>query len=255
MSNQKQKIIIANWKMNPATFIEAENLLKTVKGGIKKSDDVKIVICPPAIYLAKIKTNSGFELGIQNIFWEDKGAYTGEVSALMARKLGVKYAIIGHSERRIYLNETDEMINKKIKAALKNNLKPILCIGETLEEKQKDRTSKIIADQLKLALKNISKFQILNSRFYFAYEPIWAIGSGETPSSNEVMSAALLIRKIIANLYDRQTADNLSVLYGGSVTSKNALDFLDNSGMNGLLIGGASLNGSEFNKIVKLLNC
>ena len=252
MSNQKQKIIIANWKMNPATFIEAENLLKTVKGGIKKSDDVKIVICPPAIYLAKIKTNSDFELGIQNIFWEDKGAYTGEVSALMARKLGIKYAIIGHSERRVYLSETDEMINKKIKAALKNNLKPILCIGETLEEKQKDRTSKIIANQLKLALKNISKFQILNSRFYFAYEPIWAIGSGETPSSNEVMSAALLIRKIIANLYDRQTADNLSVLYGGSVTSKNALDFLDNSGMNGLLIGGASLNGSEFARIAGL---
>ena len=247
------KIIIANWKMNPATFIEAENLLKIIKSGIKKSDDVKIVICPPAVYLAKIKTDSDFKLGIQNIFWEDKGAYTGEISAPMAKKIGVSYAIIGHSERRQYLNETDEMINLKIKSALKNNLKPILCVGETLEEKNQDKTSEIITKQLETALKNISKFQILNSRFYLAYEPIWAIGTGETPTSNEVMSAALLIRKIISGLYDRQTADNLSILYGGSVTGKNASDFINGAGMDGLLVGGASLNASEFNKIVNNL--
>ena len=252
MPNQKQKIIIANWKMNPASFIEAENLLKTIKSGIKKSDNLKIVICPPAVYLPKMKPNSNFDLGIQNIFWEDKGAYTGEISAPIAKKLGANYAIIGHSERRIYLNETDEMVNKKIKAALKNNLKPILCIGETLEEKNQDKTSEIISSQLKSALKNISKFQVPSSKFYVAYEPIWAIGTGETPTSNEVMSAALLIRKIIAGLYDRQTADNLSILYGGSVTGKNALDFLDNAGMNGLLVGGASLNGNEFARIVNI---
>ncbi len=252
MSTQKPKIIIANWKMNPASFIEAENLLKVIKSGVKKSDDVKIVICPPAIYLAKIKTNSDFELGIQNIFWEDKGAYTGEISAPMAKKIGASYAIIGHSERRRYLNETDEMVNKKIKSALKNNLKPILCVGETPEEKNQDKTSEVITKQLKTALKNISRFQILNSRFYLAYEPIWAIGTGETPTSNEVMTVALLIKKIISGLYDRQTADNLSILYGGSVTSKNALNFLDSAGMNGLLVGGASLNASEFLRIVNL---
>ena len=247
-------LIIANWKMNPASFTEAENLLKTIKSGIKKSDDVKVVICPPAVYLAKIKASSRFELGIQNIFWENKGAYTGEVSALMAKGLGASHAIIGHSERRIYLNETDEMINKKIKSALKNNLKPILCVGETLEERQQDKTSEIITRQLKSALKNISKFQLLNSKFYLAYEPVWAIGAGETPTSNEVMSVTLLIKKVIANLYDRRTADSSSVLYGGSVTSKNASDFINGAGADGLLVGGASLNGSEFVRIVNLLN-
>ncbi len=254
MPNQKQKTIIANWKMNPASFIEAENLLKTIKNGLKKSDNVKIIICPPAIYLSKIKPNSNFELGIQNIFWKDKGAYTGEISAPMAKNLNAKYAIIGHSERRIYLNETNEMVNKKLKTAFKNNLKPILCIGETPEEKNQDKTSEVISGQLEKALKNISKFQIINSRFHLAYEPIWAIGTGETPTSNEVMSAALLIKKVISNLYDRQTADNLSILYGGSVTGKNALDFLNDAGMDGLLIGGASLNGSEFLRIVNLIN-
>ena len=246
-------LIIANWKMNPASFVEAENLLKVIKSGIKKSDDIKIVICPPAVYLSKIKPDPSFDLGIQNIFWEDKGAYTGEISAPMAKKLGASRAIIGHSERRIYLGETDEMINKKIKSALKNNLKPILCVGETLEEKNQDKTSEVISSQLESALENISKFQILNSRFHLAYEPIWAIGTGEIPSTNEVMSAALLIRKVITNLYDRQTADNLSILYGGSVTSKNASDFIDSAGMDGLLVGGASLNASEFLKIVNLL--
>ncbi|NOQ68424.1 triose-phosphate isomerase [Patescibacteria group bacterium] len=248
--NSKLKYIVANWKMNPVSFGEADNLIKTIKKGIKKSDNAKIIICPPAVYLSKIKTNSSFDLGIQNISWEDSGAYTGEISAKMAKNIGTEYVIIGHSERRKYLGETDEMINLKIKATLKNNLKPILCIGETLKEKQQDRAGEVIARQIEMALENIKKSQISN--LMIAYEPIWAIGSGITPIVDEIMSVNLLIKKTISNLYNRKVADEVSILYGGSVNSKNAFDFVDKTGMDGLLVGGASLNGSEFVRIAGL---
>ena len=248
----KSKIIIANWKMNPASFSEADSLIKIIKKGIRKSDNLEVVICPPAVYLSKIKTNSSFELGMQNIFWEDKGAFTGEISIVMAKNLKVKYTIIGHSERRKYLNETNEMVNLKIQSALKNNLNPILCVGETLEEKKKDLTSGVITNQLKKAFEGISniKYSILN--ICIAYEPVWAIGTSETPSVDEIMSANLLIKKTISNLYDRETVEKINILYGGSVNSKNAFDFVDKTGMDGLLVGGASLNGSEFVRIVNL---
>ena len=252
LNNRKPIFIIANWKMNPVSFDEADSLVKTIKKGIKKSDNVKVVICPPAVYLSKIKTNASFDLGIQNIFWEDKGAYTGEISATIAKNLKVKYTIIGHSERRKYLNETNEMINLKIQSALKNNLNPILCIGETLKEKQQDKASEIIVSQLKLALDGVDKLQITNYKLQIAYEPIWAIGTGETPLVDEIMSAGLLIKKTVSNLYDRETAEKIPILYGGSVNSRNAFDFVDKTGMDGLLIGGASLNGSEFARIVNL---
>ena len=255
MSNfNKPKTIVANWKMNPVSFGEAESLIKTIKNGIQESDNNRTIICPPAVYLSKIKASSSFDLGIQNIFWEDKGAYTGEISAVIAKNLKIKYTIIGHSERRKYLNETDEMVNLKIQSALKNNISPILCIGETLKEKQEDQAIEVIVVQVEKALNNITKSQIINSEFQIAYEPIWAIGTGETPSINEIMSACLLIRKIVSNLYDRETAEKISILYGGSVNSKNAFDFVEKTGMNGLLIGGASLNGSEFVRIVGLFN-
>ena len=250
--NNKQLFIIANWKMNPVSFDEADSLIKTIKKGIKKSDNLKIIICPPAVYLSKIKTNSSFDLGIQNIFWEDKGAYTGEISATIAKNLKIKYTIAGHSERRKYLNETDEMINLKIKSALKNNLSPVLCIGETLKEKEQDKTSNIITAQLKLALASVDKSQIANRKLQVAYEPIWAIGTGKTPSADEIMSAGLLIKKTLSSLYDRETAEKVPILYGGSVNSKNAYDFVDKTGMDGLLIGGASLNASEFVRIAGL---
>ena len=240
--------------MNPVSFGEADSLIRTIKKGIKKSDNLKIIICPPAVYLSKIKTNSSFDLGVQNIFWEDKGAYTGEISAVIAKNLKVRYAIIGHSERRKYLNETNEMVNLKIQSALKNNLKIVLCIGETVKERQQDKASSIIANQLKLAFVGVDKSQIVNSKLQIAYEPIWAIGTGKTPSADEIMSANLLIKKTISKLYDREIAEKTSILYGGSVNSKNAFDFVDKTGMDGLLIGGASLNGSEFVRIVNLFN-
>jgi triosephosphate isomerase len=251
-SNNKPTFIIANWKMNPVSFDEADSLIKTIKKGIKKSNNLKIIICPPAVYLSKIKINSDFELGVQNIFWEDCGAYTGEISAKMAKNLKADYTIIGHSERRLYLKETDEMVNLKIQSAIKNNLSPILCVGETLEEKQKDTASEVITRQIGKALKNISKFKIQNSKFKIAYEPIWAIGTGKTPSVDEIMSAGLLIKEVISKLYDRKTAERIPVLYGGSVNSRNASDFVNKAGIDGLLIGGASLNASEFIRIANL---
>ncbi len=239
--------------MNPPSFSEADGLVRTIKKGINnKSKNVKVIICPPAIYLSKIRTNSNFDLGIQNIFWEDEGAYTGEISPKMAKDLNVKYAIIGHSERRTYLKETDEMIGLKIQAAIKNDLVPILCIGETLKEREQDKTSEIITKQLELALKNIDKFQALSARLQIAYEPIWAIGTGKTPSVDEIMSARLLVKKVLSRLYDRKTAEETYILYGGSANSENAFDFIDKTGMDGLLIGGASLNASEFVRIVNL---
>ena len=247
----KSKYIIANWKMNPVSFSEADNLIRTIKKNIKKLKNTKIIICPPAVYLSKIKTNANFELGIQNIFWEDKGAYTGEISATMAKNLKVKYAIIGHSERRKYLLETDEAINLKIKAALRNKINSVLCVGETLKEKQQDKASEIVVNQIREALNNIP-LQIANNKLQIAYEPVWAIGTGEMPSLDEIMSANLLIKKTVANLYNRETAEKMLILYGGSVNSKNAFDFVDKTGMDGLLIGGASLNASEFVRIVKL---
>jgi len=250
--DNKPIFIIANWKMNPVSFAEADNLIKTVKRGIKKSDNVKVVICPPAVYLSQIKSDLSFDLGVQNIFWEEKGAYTGEISARMAKNLGANYAIIGHSERRIYLNETDEMIKKKVKAALKNNIGPILCVGETLKEKQQDRTSNVITNQLKLALEGVDKFQVSSFKFQVAYEPVWAIGTGKTPLFDEVMSMNLLIKKTISGLYGRDAAEKMPILYGGSVDGKNAFDFVDKTGMNGLLIGGASMNASEFVRMVNL---
>ncbi len=252
MLNNKPIFIIANWKMNPVSFGEADSLIRTIKKGIERSDQVKIIICPPAVYLSKIKVNSGFELGIQNIFWKDKGAYTGEISAVIAKGLKVRYTIVGHSERRKYLKETDKMVNLKIQAALKNNLSPVLCVGETLKEKREDKASEIITSQLTLALADVDKFKIQNSKFKIAYEPIWAIGTGKTPLTDEIMSANLLIKKIISSLYDRKTAEKIPILYGGSANSKNAFDFVDKTGMDGLLIGGASLNGSEFVRIVGL---
>lgn len=251
-NNNKSISIIANWKMNPVSFGEADNLIRTIKRGIKKSGNTKIIICPPAVYLSKIKINSSFELGIQNIFWEDKGAYTGEISATIAKNLKIKYTIIGHSERRKYLNETNEMINLKIQSAFKNSLSPILCIGETPKEKRENKTNEVIVNQLELAFENIDRSQIVNRKLQIAYEPIWAIGTGKTPLADEIMSANLLIKKTISNLYDRETAEKVPILYGGSVNSKNAYDFVDKTGMDGLLIGGASLNGSEFVKIVGL---
>jgi triosephosphate isomerase len=218
-------LIVANWKMNPPTLAEAKELFNSVKKGIKNIKRIKVVICPPFVYLPILRAN-----GSQDCFWEEKGAYTGEVSPKMLKNLGLQYVILGHSERRKYQKETDEIINKKIKAALKEKLKPILCIDNI--------------SQIKKDLKGITKKELRN--LFLAYEPLFAIGTGRPCSIEKAKKMRILIQ--------RKLKRNAPVLYGGSLNSQNAKNYIKEAGFQGLLIGGASLNPQEFLRIVKSID-
>src|SRR3989344_7620440 len=246
-------LIVANWKMNPSTEKEAKKLFDAVRRGVRGIKNIEVVICPPFVYLSLF---SGLKLGAQNVFYlsadrqvKKSGAFTGEVSPLMLKDLGVEYVIIGHSESRKYLNETDEVINKKIKESLLIGLKPILCVGETDEEKNSGKKLEVLEVQITQALKGVMKSEAKN--IVIAYEPVWAIGTGNNCSVDETMSSILLIRKIISKLYNRETADNIRILYGGSVKSENSGAYIKDAWANGLLVGGLSLNSEEFVKIAK----
>lgn len=250
-------LIVANWKMNPQTLKEAEWLFNLVKRGVAGIKKAEVIMCPPFVYLTELgvsafaKGYGGLAFGSQDCFWEEKGAFTGEISPPMLKNLGVKYVIIGHSERRRHLRETDEMINKKIKAALRAKLTPILCIGETQEEKEKGETDNILQNQITCALRNVSSSSLQNLRFIIAYEPVWAIGTGNPCDTEEAQKMSLLIRKIISKIYSHKLAQNIKILYGGSVNSKNAQGYVKEAGLQGLLVGGASLDAKEFIGIVK----
>lgn len=243
-------LIVANWKCNPTTLKEAEKLFNSLKKGLKGRRNVEIVICPPFVYLPFI--SSFFKLGSQNCFWEDKGPYTGEVSPQMLKSLGGRYVIVGHSERRQIFKETDEIVNEKIKEILKAKLRPIFCIGESEEEKRAGKTFQVLEREIKKGLDKVPKKEI--ERVIIAYEPIWAIGTEKACEENEVMTIALFIKKLISHLYNKKIARTIKILYGGSVDSKNASDYLGESKMQGLLVGGASLNSKEFIKIIRSLN-
>jgi len=224
-----KKLIIGNWKCNPATLTEAKKLFNAVK-------KLDAIICPPFCYLdAKIRpAGAKFTLGAQNCHWEEKGAYTGEISSKMLKSLDVKYVIIGHSERRIHFQETDEIINKKLKSALKLGLIPILCIGE----KEGEDAKSVVDKQLGEDLNGIIDTDI--KKIVIAYEPVWAIGTGNFCEPQKAKEVLGLIKRKITN----------KVLYGGSVNSKISADYIK-VGFDGLLVGGASLNAEEFAKIVK----
>ncbi len=244
-----KNLIVVNWKMNPASQKEAKILFDKVKKQVKIKK-TEVVVCPPFIYLSSlISIKGGLIMGAQNCFWEEKGAFTGEISALQLRNLKVGYVIIGHSERRKYFNETDDQINKKIKKALAVKLKIILCVGETKGERENGKKSEVLEKQITENLKNISVKEMNN--IVIAYEPVWAIGTGNNCSVDETMSSILFIRKVIWKLYNREIADNMKILYGGSVKSDNSFLYTKKSGANGLLVGGASLDAEEFAKIVK----
>lgn len=182
--------------------------------------------------------------------WEEKGAYTGEIAPKMLKSINVEYVIIGHSERRQYFAETDETVNKKIKSAMQNNLKPIVCVGENLEQKENNKTNEIITTQTQKALEGLTNSQVEST--IIAYEPIWAIGTGKTASKEDANNAIKEIRNKIREIYGEQTADKVKILYGGSVKPENAKELFDTSDIDGALVGGASLNVHEFEKIV---NC
>jgi len=238
-------LIIANWKMNPITQKEAEHLFGSVEKEVRRVKEAEIVICPPFVWLSSFRVKSKIQLGGQDCFWEEKGAYTSQISPLMLKNLGCQYVIIGHSERRKHFQENDEIINRKIKTALKTRLRPILCLGEEMG----DEIGLRIGEQLEKDLMGISEARI--REIVIAYEPIWAIGTGIPCSPDEAMKAALFIRKTLTKSYNRSVAEKVKILYGGSVTSQNAADYVKGAGMNGLLVGGASLNATEFVKIIE----
>lgn len=242
-------LIVANWKCNPTSLAEAKELFNSVKNGVKNIKNVEMVICPPFIYLEGLKSDSNLKIGAQDSFCENCGPFTGAISVKMLKNLGCQYIIIGHSERREHFKETDLMINKKIKAVLRERLKPILCVGETEKHKNKRGFSIIIKTQLEKGLRKIPQTQM--SEVIIAYEPVWAIGTGKPCQPVQAQVTNLFIRKIISRLYSRNLAEKIPVLYGGSVNRENAINYLKESGMKGLLIGGASLKPEEFIGIVK----
>lgn len=241
-----KSIIIANWKCNPVEEKEAINLFESVKKGVKNIKNTHIVICPPFVYMPRFK---GVDMGSQDVFFEEKGAYTGEISSLMLKDLGCKYAIIGHSERRKYFNETDDLVNKKIKSALKSGLIPIFCVGETEKERKNKETEKVVKRQIKKGLEGILSSMLNN--LIIAYEPVWAIGTGNSCDTAEARKMNLFIKKILSDNCNPQLSEKTYILYGGSVNSSNAMGYIKEAEMNGLLVGGASLDSNEFIKIAK----
>ncbi|MFC2021602.1 triose-phosphate isomerase [Chloroflexota bacterium] len=241
-------MIAGNWKMN-TTVGEAIELVEEMRQGLDEIDGVDKVICPPFVSLAAVKElikGSSIRLGAQNLYFEEKGAYTGEISPLMLADL-CEFVIIGHSERRQYFNESGEIVNKKIRAALKVGLKPILCIGERLEENEAGRTEEVVTQQLRASLVGIDYPDDL----IIAYEPVWAIGTGKSATGRQANETTGLIRHNVAKLYDKEAAQKVRILYGGSVTADNIAEFMEQSEIDGALVGGASLKANQFLSIVR----
>lgn len=245
----RKKVIAGNWKMNMLPN-EAIEYIQAFEPMVKDSK-AEIILCVPYIDLFYCLMNAqgtNIKIGAQNMHFEETGAYTGEVSAKMLKSIGVEYVIIGHSERRQYFNETDETVNKKIKVAFENELKPIVCVGETLEQRENGETEKIITSQTRLALDGLTAEQIKNT--IIAYEPIWAIGTGKTATSEDANNSIKAIREELKKLYGENVSEEVIIQYGGSVKSSNARELFESSDIDGGLVGGASLKPEEFSKIV-----
>lgn len=240
-------LIAGNWKMN-TTLGEATTLVGNMLPSLEEISSVEKVICPPFISLAGIKEmlrNSPVKLGAQNVYFAEKGAYTGEVSPLMLTGL-CQYVIIGHSERRQYFYETDDLVNKKLGAAIKAGLVPILCVGERLEENEAGKTEEVVSRQVKGALAGIAELD----KLVIAYEPVWAIGTGRAASGKQADETIGFIRHNVGQI-NREVAENMRILYGGSVTAENIAEFIRQPQIDGALVGGASLKADQFISIVK----
>lgn len=241
-------IIAGNWKMNK-TIDEAIQLVNDIKNNLK--EEVETVVCVPFTALNEVKkiiSGTKLKLGAQNMHWEESGAFTGEISPLMLKEIGVDYVIIGHSERRQYFNETDETVNKKIKSALKHNIIPIVCVGEALEQREDNIEKEVVKSQVLKAFKDISEEDMV--KIVIAYEPIWAIGTGKTATKEEANDMISFIRTIIMDKYDRGVSDKVRIQYGGSVKPSNITEIMNQSDIDGALVGGASLKAEEFIKLI-----
>ena len=240
--------IAGNWKMN-TTATEAEKLVIEMLDKLDRIEGVEKVLCPPFVSLVAVNMmlqGSSIKLGAQNMYFETEGAYTGEISPVMLSEL-CEFVILGHSERRWYFGETDEIVNKKVKAALANRLKPILCVGERLAENEAGKTEKVVNRQVTAALHGIEPV----SNLVIAYEPVWAIGTGKAASGEQAAATIQFIRDILAKLWNKSIAQDLRILYGGSVTSANIAEFISCPEIDGALVGGASLKAEEFVSIVE----
>ena len=257
MRKKERPIIIANWKMNK-TNTEALFFLESLKQYTKELEKNKVIIAPPFTALSDMhkalnrinqREKKLFSLAAQNMHFENSGAFTGEISAQMLQQIGCEYVIIGHSERKLYFHENEEMINKKIKAALSHNLIPIVCFGETAEERKKKKYLKIIHDQIKEAFKNIPESDL--RKIIISYEPIWAIGTGENALPLQVEEMHAFIRTVLLEKYSQKVSEEIKLLYGGSVTPSNTKSYMSLPDVNGLLVGNASLDINSFTKILK----
>ncbi len=245
----RKKVIAGNWKMNMLPN-EAIKFIDEITPLVKDTKN-EVILCVPYTDLFYALLNvqeTNIKIGAQNMHFAESGAYTGEISAQMLKSINVEYVIIGHSERRQYFNETDETVNKKIKAAFENGLKPIVCVGETLEQRENGTTIDVITTQTKLALDGLTDEQVANT--IIAYEPIWAIGTGKTATSEDAQNSIKAIRNKIEEIYGQNVAERVIIQYGGSVKSSNAKELFEMPDIDGGLVGGASLKPDEFAKIV-----
>jgi triosephosphate isomerase len=243
-------IIAGNWKMYK-TITEAQDFLGALPS-LEGQTGVEAVLCVPYTLIqsmAEVADGKQISLGAQNVHWEEEGAFTGEVSPVMLKELGVQYVIVGHSERRAYFNETDETVNKRMKAALKHGLRPIVCVGENLATREAGETKEAVKVQMEAAMKDIAQHEMIQT--VVAYEPIWAIGTGKTSSAEDANEVIGYIRQLIADQYDQLTANQVRIQYGGSVKPENIAGFMKQTDIDGALVGGASLQPESFLALVK----
>lgn len=251
MNSNRQPIIAGNWKMYK-TAAEAIALVNALKAEVTGLTNCEIVVCPPFTALAAVQpalVGSNVQLGAQNVHWEKEGAFTGEIAPVMLKELGVRYAVVGHSERRQYFAETDTGVNKRAKAALAAGLRPIVCVGETLKEREANKTEAVVKTQITGSLAGLSKNEMLES--VIAYEPVWAIGTGKTATPQQAQDVHALIRKLLLALFDADTAGRVRIQYGGSVKADNAKELLGQPDIDGALVGGASLKADGFAAIIR----
>ena len=245
----RKAVIAGNWKMNK-TPSEAKELLSQIAPLVADAD-CEVVACVPYVDLAvavEAVKGTNIKIGAENAHWEEKGAFTGEISTGMLKEVGVEYVVLGHSERRQYFGETDETVNKRTKAVLAAGLKPIVCVGELLWERECNITEEVIARQIKLDLFDVTEEQLKN--VVIAYEPVWAIGTGKTATADQAEEVCAFIRATLAKLYSKEAADSVTIQYGGSMNDANAAELLSKDDVDGGLIGGASLVAEKFAAIV-----
>jgi triosephosphate isomerase len=247
-----RKLFIAgNWKMNTnrASAVELAGALVKEVGSLDKID---LAVCPPSVYLADVASavkGSRIAVGAQNMFYENDGAFTGELSGAMLKDVGCRYVILGHSERRHVIGESDEIINRKVLKALSDGLLPIFCVGELLAEREANRTMEVVRRQVEIGLEGVSKVDA--AKVTVAYEPVWAIGTGRTASPEQAQEVHAMIRSLLASMYDAALAQTVRIQYGGSVKASNAAELLRQEDIDGALVGGASLKASDFVGIIK----